>query len=107
MTDDVAPRFSSWFSRWWLALLGAVVAVGGGVLWLLTRVGASAASFGWFAYQPLPRRYLTYDESTSFAAAYSYNPLWQVIHLAGAVLFIAGLVAVALVVGYRVGRARS
>lgn len=107
MTDEAAPRFSSWFSRWWLALLGVVVAVGGGVLWLLTRLPSAAASFGWFGYQPLPRRYFTYDASTSFATAYAYSPLWQVVHVAGAVLFVAGLVGSALIVGYRVGRARS
>jgi hypothetical protein len=106
MTDESAPRFSLWFRAWWLALLGAVVAVGGGVVWLVTRVATAAASFGWYAYQPLAPRITDDGSSWAFAAAGPFSVLNAVVHVAGAVLFIAGLVTVAAAVGYRLGRAR-
>jgi hypothetical protein len=94
MSDGSAPRFASWFHRWWVALVGAAVAIGGGVIWLATLPPIGAASFGWFAYQPL----------SDFAfVAQAQSPL----HTPGAVLFIAGLVAVAATLGYRAGRARG
>ena len=103
MTDESAPRFALWFRAWWLALLGAVVAVGGGFIWLMTRVPTGAATFGWYAYQPLPAR--ATDDSSWAAVAASSSPL-AAIHTAGAALFITGLVVLALAVGYRLGRAR-
>lgn len=106
MTDEAAPRFSLWFRAWWPALLGVVVAAGGGVLWLATRL-PPAVAFGWFAYQPLPRGMYTYDASGPVSSTYSYSALAHVVHLSGIVLFIGGLVVAAAALGYRLGRARS
>ncbi|HEY0247338.1 MAG TPA: hypothetical protein VGC45_03660 [Gryllotalpicola sp.] len=105
-TGEEPPRFSAWFRRWWLALVGGVVALGGAVLWLTTRLPlGGATSFGWFAYAPLPRRTFTYDASTQ-QLAFGGDPLMSGLHAVAAVLFILGLLAVAATVGFRLGRAR-
>jgi len=94
MTDQAPPRFALWFRRWWIALVGAVVAAGGGVLWLaaLLALPRGTMTYGWFAYQPL--------------AGQAFAPAASPLRTLGAVLFIVGLVAVAATVGFRAGRAR-
>jgi hypothetical protein len=103
MTDESAPRFSLWFRAWWLALLGAVVAVGGAVVWLVTRLATAVSTFGTFSYRPLPST----AYRSQLATTLTFSPVLEFLHVAGAVLFIAGLVTVAAAVGYRLGRARS
>ncbi|GAA4188362.1 hypothetical protein GCM10022288_14640 [Gryllotalpicola kribbensis] len=94
MTDD-GPRFSRWFQRWWVALVGGVVAIGGGVIYEASE---------W----TIPRGSVQYTSSppADWAFVAGGVPAFLVLERVGLGLVMAGLVAVIATVVVRLVRRR-
>jgi len=92
MSEPARRPSSPWLVRWWLGLLAAAMAVAG-IVTLIAHTAHEAASFGWFAYQPL--------SSVSYWIAFTPPTLPA---LLGAALLIAGLLLLVGVIGFRLGR---
>jgi heme/copper-type cytochrome/quinol oxidase subunit 1 len=85
---------------WSAALLGGALVAGGVILFALAN--RSPADFGWAAYSPLSSTVYRSESTLNFDDGSAV--LWTGQHLLGAGLVVAGLLVLAGVVGWLLGR---
>ncbi len=79
---------------------GTLIAAGVTVFWMTNRARGGVGDFGWSAYAPLERGA---DPGALFGGD-GWAVLWTAGHLAGAALGILGLLILAALAGWRIGR---
>ena len=85
-----------------VAGLGVVLVVAGGIVFAVAAAGGSPPDFGWSAYAPLPS---TAAFNSSLTLSFDrWTVLWTGAHLLGLALVVLGLVTLAAVGGWLLGR---
>jgi hypothetical protein len=85
---------------WLVALLGAALAVAGAVVF--AAANRAPDDFGWSSYAPLTRYEIGYQSAVTFSDGTAV--LWTREHLLGAGLLVLGLLVLAGVGGWLLGR---
>ena len=88
---------------WVVAAVGLVLVVAGLVVFVIAD-RAPVGDFGWYAYAPLEPGTAAYDSTLRLSFDDGWTVLWTARHLLGAGLLVAGLLVLAALGGWLLGR---
>ena len=88
----------------WVVAAVALVLVVAGVVVFVVANRTPVGDFGWSAYAPLEPRTAAYDSTLVLSFDDRWTVLWTARHLLGAGLVVAGLLVLAALGGWLLGR---